>query len=168
MSDAPPFLQYDPYSYEIHEDPYPIYRRLRDEDPAHRNERPGFWALSRYADVLAAFRDSARFSSRHGVSLDPDAFHEHAHTNMSFLAMDPPRQTRMRALVSRGFTPRRVNEMEPRIREIAREHLDSIAGAGRCVPTVRSEILDALRRPRGGRLGAAGRLFLARLPAAAY
>ena len=49
---------------------------------------------------------------------------------MSFLAMDPPRHTRMRALVSRGFTPRRVAELEPRIRAIAREHLDALAGSG--------------------------------------
>jgi cytochrome P450 len=125
-------LDFDPYAYETHEDPYPVYRRLRDEDPVHRNARLGFWALSRYQDVLDAFRDSARFSSRHGVSLDPDAFHEHAHTNMSFLAMDPPRQTRMRGLVSRGFTPRRVNALEPRIREIAREHIEEFAGTGRC------------------------------------
>jgi len=125
-------LDFDPYAYETHEDPYPVYRRLRDEDPVHRNERLGFWALSRYQDVMDAFRDSARFSNRHGVSLDPDAFHEHAYTNMSFLAMDPPRQTRMRALVSRGFTPRRVQAMEPRIREIAREHIEAFAGAGRC------------------------------------
>lgn len=132
MVEPLPILDYDPYAYEIHEDPYPVYRRLRDEDPVHRNERLGFWALSRYQDVMDAFRDAARFSSRHGVSLDPDAFHDRAHTNMSFLAMDPPRQTRMRALVSRGFTPRRVQSMEPRIREITREHIEAFAGAGRC------------------------------------
>jgi cytochrome P450 len=132
MAEPVAALDYDPYAYETHEDPYPIYQRLRDEDPVHRNERLGFWALSRYQDVMDAFRDSARFSSRHGVSLDPDAFHDRAYTNMSFLAMDPPRQTRMRALVSRGFTPRRVQAMEPRIREIAREHIDAFAGAGRC------------------------------------
>ena len=132
MAEPLPTLDYDPYAYETHEDPYPVYRRLRDEDPVHRNERLGFWALSRYHDVLDAFRDSARFSNRHGVSLDPDAFHEHAHANSSFLAMDPPRQTRMRGLVSRGFTPRRVNALEPRVREIAREHIKEFAGAGRC------------------------------------
>jgi len=125
-------VEYDPYAYEVHEDPYPVYRALRDEAPAYRNEALGFWALSRHADVLAGFKDIETFSSRHGVSLDQDVFHEHAAATMSFLAMDPPRHTRMRALVSRGFTPRRVAELEPRIRAIAREHLDACAGRGRC------------------------------------
>jgi hypothetical protein len=125
-------VEYDPYAYEVHEDPYPVYRALRDEAPVYRNEGLGFWALSRHADVLAAFKDIETFSSRHGVSVDQDVFHEHADATMSFLAMDPPRHTRMRALVSRGFTPRRVSELEPRIRAIAREHLDACAGRGRC------------------------------------
>jgi cytochrome P450 len=127
-----PVVEYDPYAYRVHEDPYPIYRALRDQAPAYRNEALGFWALSRHADVLAAFKDVETFSSRHGVSLDRDAFHENARATMSFLAMDPPRHTRMRALVSRGFTPRRVAELEPRIRAIAREHLEACAGRGGC------------------------------------
>ncbi len=121
---------YDPYSYEIHEDPYPTYRRLRDEAPVYRNAELGFWALSRHADVLTAFRDGERFSNRHGVSLDPDAWSPQAENAMSFLAMDPPRHTRMRQLVSRGFTPRRVSALEPRIREIARAHLAALVEKG--------------------------------------
>ena len=66
-------LVYDPYAYEIHEDPYPTYARLRDEAPVYRNEERGFWALSRHADVMAAFRDSDRFSNAQGVSIDPAA-----------------------------------------------------------------------------------------------
>jgi hypothetical protein len=124
-------IEFDPYAYAVHEDPYPLYRALRDEAPAYRNEALGFWALSRHEDVLAAFRDPQTFSSRHGVSLDRDAFHERASTTMSFLAMDPPRHTRMRALVSRGFTPRRVTELEPRIREMARGLLEECAPRGR-------------------------------------
>ena len=125
-------VEYNPYAYEIHEDPYPVYRRLRDEAPLYRNEELGFWALSRHADVLAAFKDVDRFSNRHGVSLDVDAFHDQADTNMSFLAMDPPRHTRMRALVSRGFTPRRVSALEPRIREIAIQHIEGFVERGVC------------------------------------
>ncbi|MDP1804296.1 MAG: cytochrome P450 [Acidimicrobiales bacterium] len=116
-------LVYSPYQYEIHEDPYPTYQRLRDEAPVYRNEAGGFWALSRHADVVEAFRDHVRFSSSHGVSLDPAASGPHAHRTMSFLAMDPPMHGRMRGLVSRGFTPRRVAELEPRIRELTRTHL---------------------------------------------
>jgi cytochrome P450 len=123
-------VSFDPYSYEIHEDPYPIYRRLREESPVYHNVERGFFALSRHADVLAGFRDSEAFSNRHGVSLDGDAWNPSAENAMSFLAMDPPRHTRMRALVSRGFTPRRVAELEPRIRELARAHLETLLARG--------------------------------------
>jgi len=131
MRDPAP-LEFDPYAYDVHEDPYPLYRRLRTEAPAYRNERLGFWALSRHADVLAGFKDWPHFSNRNGVSLDVDAFHENAETTMSFLAMDPPRHDRLRALVSKGFTPRRVAELEPQIRKIAVDHLDALAGRDGC------------------------------------
>jgi len=117
-------LVYDPYAYEIHEDPYATYARLREEAPLYRNDERDFWALSRHADVLDGFRNSEDLSSAWGVSLDPAATGPHAHKTMSFLAMDPPRHGRMRALVSRGFTPRRVLDLEPRIRQLTREHLD--------------------------------------------
>lgn len=114
----------DPYDYAFHEDPYPFYKRLRDEAPLYHNEELGFWALSRHADVSAAFRDHATFSNSHGVSLEPSAWGPQAHRTMSFLALDPPRHTRMRALVSKGFTPRRVKEMADGIRALARRHLE--------------------------------------------
>ncbi|MDX6284882.1 MAG: hypothetical protein QOG53_367 [Frankiales bacterium] len=116
-----PFL--DPYDYRFHEDPYPFYAVLREQAPVYRNDERGFWALSRHADVMAAFRDADRFSSGDGVSLDPAASGPHASRMMSFLAMDQPRHGRMRALVSRGFTPRRVAMLEDRIREMTRAHL---------------------------------------------
>ncbi|HXH59419.1 cytochrome P450 [Iamia sp.] len=144
-------VAYDPYSYGIHEDPYPTYARLRAEAPVYRNDEHGFWALSRHADVIDGFRDTATFSSAEGVSLDPTASGPHAHRTMSFLAMDPPRHGRMRALVSRGFTPRRVHDLEPRIRTIAegyvaeaveRGSLDFIAEvAGRLPMDVISELV---------------------------
>jgi len=115
---------YSPFDYAVHEDPYPFYARLRDEAPLYRNDELGFWALSRHADVSAAFRDHATFSNSHGVSLEPSAWGPQAHRTMSFLALDPPRHTRMRALVSKGFTPRRVKEMADGIRALARRHLE--------------------------------------------
>lgn len=124
-------IDFDPYAYEVHEDPYPIYARLRAEAPVYRNESLDFWALSRHADVLAAFRDTRRFSNALGVSIDPASYGPHARHGTSFLATDPPEHTRMRGLVSRGFTPRRVRGLEPRIREIAVGHLDPLVGAGR-------------------------------------
>ena len=89
--------EYDPYSYEIHEDPYPAYKLLRDEAPLYHNERLGFWALSRHADVLAALKDTQRFTSKFGVALETLGDGD-ASATMSFLAMDPPRHTRFRQL----------------------------------------------------------------------
>jgi cytochrome P450 len=117
-------LHYSPYDYAVHEDPYPLYARLRAEAPLYRNDELDFWALSRHADVLGAFRNPAQLSNRFGVSLDPAAYGPQAERAMSFLAMDPPRHTRMRSLVSKAFTPRRVAELEDRVRAIALEHLE--------------------------------------------
>ena len=123
-------LVYSPYAYEIHEDPYPTYARLRAEAPVYRNDEFDFWALSRHEDVLAAFRNVDAFSNSFGVSLDPSAFGPDAHKVMSFLALDPPRHTRMRSLVGKGFTPSKVAQMEDRIREIAIEHLEPALDMG--------------------------------------
>jgi cytochrome P450 len=120
----------DPYSYDFHEDPYPFYAVLRERAPLYRNDERAFWALSRHADVVAAFRDADRYSSADGVSLDPSATGPAASKTMSFLAMDEPRHGRMRALVSRGFTPRRVALLEPRVREITRSHLIPVLDTG--------------------------------------
>jgi cytochrome P450 len=116
---------FNPYDYDFHEDPYPTYAWLRAHAPLYRNEELDFWALSRYSDVTEGFRDNVRLSSANGVSLDPAAYGPHAHRTMSFLAMDEPRHLRMRALVSRGFTPRRVGELEGRVTELTRQHLDA-------------------------------------------
>ncbi|WP_282779893.1 MULTISPECIES: cytochrome P450 [unclassified Nocardia] len=117
-------LLFDPYDYAVHEDPYPLYRRLRTEAPLYHNPELGFWALSRHADVSAGFRDNIGLSSGNGVSLDPAAWGPHAHRTMSFLAMDDPAHLRLRKLVYQGFTPRRVTEMGDRIREITLRHLE--------------------------------------------
>jgi cytochrome P450 len=121
---------FDPYDYRFQEDPYPTYAWLRQEQPFYRSDDLGFWALSRHADIHAALRDDTAYSSAMGVSLDPSAWGPHAHKTMSFLAMDPPRQTRLRSLVSRGFTPRRVQELEPRIRQLTRAYLGAALEGG--------------------------------------
>ena len=117
-------LVYDPYDYAIHEDPYPTYARLRAEAPVFHNEDLDFFAYARHADVLHAFRDVEHYSNAYGVTLDPAAFGPEAHRSMSFLAMDPPRHTRMRSIVGKSFTPRRVTAMEDRIRSLAVAHLE--------------------------------------------
>ena len=121
---------FDPYDYGFHEDPYPTYGWLREEQPLYRNDELGFWALSRHEDVLMAFREADRFSSADGVSLDPAATGPQASKVMSFLAMDDPKHFRMRSLVTKGFTPRRVAALEERVREITHEHLDALVGEG--------------------------------------
>jgi cytochrome P450 len=123
-------VAFSPYDYRIHEDPYPVYARLRDEAPLYRNDDLDFWALSRHEDVVAAFRDPSQFSSANGVSLDPAAWGPYAHKTMSFLALDPPRHTRTRAPVSKGFTARRVRELEHQIRALARRHLGAAVVQG--------------------------------------
>jgi hypothetical protein len=123
-TETPGDLRFSPYDYAIHADPYPTYARLRDEAPLYHNAEDDFWALSRHADVIDGFRDTARLSSAHGVSLDASAYGPGAHRTSSFIAMDPPRHGQLRGLVSRAFTPRRVEQLEPDIRALARAHLD--------------------------------------------
>ena len=74
--------------------------------------------------MLQGFRNSTTLSNRFGVSLDPMSRGPHAHKMMSFLAMDDPAHLRLRTLVSKGFTPRRIRELEGRVTEIAVQHLD--------------------------------------------
>ena len=125
-------LKFDPYDHRLQDDPYPVYARLRREDPLHHNVEHDFWVLSRHADVNAAVRSDGTYSNRMGVSLDASAWNEHAYTVMSFLGMDPPRQTRLRRLVSKGFTPRRVAGLEPQIQRITDHYLDQhLAPAGK-------------------------------------
>jgi len=114
-------LYWDPFDTEIDANPYDVWRRLRDEAPVYRNDRYDFYALSRYDDVEAAHRDPARFSSAHGTVLEMMSSRPMRTAMMIF--MDPPGHTRHRALVSRAFTPRRMSELEPHIRELCDELL---------------------------------------------
>jgi cytochrome P450 len=117
-------LIFDPYDYEFHEDPYPVYARLRAEAPIFHAEDDDLWVVSRHADVRHVFRDDETFSNRMGVSLDASAWTPDAHRVMSFLALDGAEQTRLRKLVSAAFTPRRVRELEPQIQRLTDHHLD--------------------------------------------
>ena len=125
MSAATVGLVLDPYDYDFHENPYPYYKRLRDEAPLYRNDDLNFWALTRHADVHRGFRNSTELSNKLGVSLDPISRTPEAYRTMSFLAMDDPAHLRLRTLVSKGFTPRRIRELESRVLELTREHLDA-------------------------------------------
>lgn len=123
-------LHFDHYDHALQDDPYPTYARMRAEAPLYHNEEHDFWVMSRHADLHKAFRTDDTFSNKMGVSLDPSAWNENAYLVTSFLGMDPPDQTRLRKLVSRGFTPKRVADLEPRIREISDEYLDAAVARG--------------------------------------
>jgi len=123
-------LQFDPFSYATQEDPFPSYERLREQAPVWRSPEHGFYAIARHADVLAALRDPARFSNRQGIVIE-SGFEQNAIAIFSILAMDPPRHDQARALISRGFTPRRVGELEPYIRALAVTRLAALRDARR-------------------------------------
>jgi cytochrome P450 len=120
-------VEFDPYSYEIHEDPYPVYRRLRDEAPAYFNARRRFWTLSRYDDVRVASNDWRTFTSSQGITVEPLRKGIEPH----IIEMDPPRHTQLRALVSRAFTPNRITQLEDPIRARTRALIAPFAATGR-------------------------------------
>ncbi|MCX2964587.1 cytochrome P450 [Gordonia aquimaris] len=117
-------VPFDPYAYDFHEDPYPTYARLRDEAPVYYNAEMNFWALAKHSDVRTGFRDCVNLSNAWGVSMDPSSYGPDAHKSMSFLAMDDPKHMRIRKLVSKGFTPRRVNDLTDRITALTQQHWD--------------------------------------------
>jgi len=117
-------VEFDPFSEEYFNDPSDVYRRLRDEAPVYYSERYGFYALSRFDDVVAAHRDWQGFSSSHGVDLaslrtDPEFLRD----RRMIIMMDPPEHDVLRALVSRVFTPRAMTVVEPMVREVIESFL---------------------------------------------
>lgn len=111
-------IHYDPTDWQTQIDPYPIYKRLRDEAPIYHNEEMEFWAVSRFEDCWDAHLDWETFSSAWGPTL------EKIESPLPIMiAMDPPTHTRLRQLISKVFTPRRVSELEPIVREITRTRL---------------------------------------------
>ncbi len=102
-------VEFDPFSPEYFDDPTEVYRRLRDEAPVYFSERYGFYALSRFEDVVSAHRDWKGFSSAHGVDLSTLTKDPKLIRSLGMLIMmDPPEHDRFRTLVSRVFTPRAV------------------------------------------------------------
>lgn len=122
-------MELNPFSWDFHADPYPTYRWLRDHAPVYRNEALNFWALSRWDDVLAASLAHDVYSSAQGTVLEMDRAVAEGFPIIIF--MDPPRQTRLRRLVSKAFTPARIAALEPFIRATAVELLEQMVAAGR-------------------------------------
>jgi cytochrome P450 len=123
-------VKFDPFDRELHQNPYPVYRRLRDEFPVHHNPQLRFFTLSRHADVLGALQAPDLFISGKGVYVGVPEYDDGKVTAEVplLITTDRPRHTQLRALVSRAFTPRRIARLEPRIRAIARELLDNVKG----------------------------------------
>jgi cytochrome P450 len=123
-------VYYDPYDVEINADPYPMFRRLREEAPLYYNAQHEFYALSRFDDVDRALVDHATFISGKGAIL------ELIKANISMppgvlIFEDPPIHDIHRKLLARMFTPRKINALEPQIREFCARCLDPLAGSGR-------------------------------------
>ncbi|HLM17318.1 MAG TPA: cytochrome P450 [Acidimicrobiia bacterium] len=120
-------LSYDPYDVEIDADPYPVFARLREEAPLYYNEQYDFYALSRYGDVERGLVDRDTYISgrggileiiKAGIEMPPGIL----------IFEDPPTHTIHRGLLSRVFTPRQVNGLEPKIREFCARSLDPLVG----------------------------------------
>ena len=130
-------VQYNPFVPEIQANPYPLYHQLRSEDPVHWSELMESHVFSRYDDVLAVLRD-ARFSAnrRRARSRFVQAATEMEEAGaplfmaQTMLTSDPPEHTRLRGLVNKAFTARRIESLRPRIQEIVDELLDAVEGKG--------------------------------------
>ncbi len=133
-------VAFDPFDPDLHSDPYPIYRRMRERDPVHRSNLVGGWVLTRYADVLESLRhpmlsSDERNDSRHAkaearmrrLGLLDD---QQGNIATSMLRLDPPDHTRLRKLVSKAFTPRSISRLETRLRGVVAERLDRVAERG--------------------------------------
>lgn len=121
-------LDFDPYSETFFNDPYPMYKRMRDEAPVYYNEKYDFYALTRYDDVSVGQRDYETYSSAYGIDLASVQHGKRSKFSM-IIMMDPPEHRRMRSLVNRVFTPRAIMALEPMVRETIS---DLLAG---CDPT---------------------------------
>lgn len=114
-----------------------MYRALRDDAPVYRDEARGFWALSRFEDVLWAAHDTARFCSGQGIALEGQARSPFP----NIITMDEPRHSALRRLVARGFTAKPVGAYEDRIHTVARELVDRFAADGT------ADVVPALASP---------------------
>jgi cytochrome P450 len=125
MADDRPF-EFDPYSIDVQEDPYPYYAVLRNDFPLYWSEKARCWVLSRYEDIANACNDAKRFSSARGNILDDDP----ARMGNTLGTSDPPKHDQLRGLVNAAFMRGRVVEREPQMRVITQEFMDAFFAAG--------------------------------------
>jgi cytochrome P450 len=122
-------VYFDPYDVAINADPYPVFRRLREESPLYYNEAHDFYAVSRFEDVERGLLDAATYISGRGAILELIKAGIEMPPGI-LIFEDPPTHTIHRRLLSRAFTARRVNELEGKIREFCARSLDPLVGAG--------------------------------------
>jgi cytochrome P450 len=122
-------IYYDPFDIEIDKDPHPLWRRMRDEAPLYRNEKFDFFALSRYDDVEKALVNWDAYRSGKGSTLETIMAGFDIPPGL-ILMEDPPIHDLHRGLLSRVFTPRAMNAIEPKVREFCARTLDPLVGAG--------------------------------------
>lgn len=127
MTATDPDLYYDPYDFVIDTDPYPIWKRLRDEQPLYVNEKHGFYALSRHEDVERGLLDVKTYSSAKGTLLELIKSGFEMPPGI-FIFEDPPQHDRHRSLLSRVFTPKKMAAIEPKVREYCARTLDPLRG----------------------------------------
>jgi len=122
------------FDFWLRDDLHGALAKLRQERPVAWHEHPdsgrGFWSLTRYADIAAATRDWETFSSAGGIQVMTEVEDTDRFQIRSMIATDPPKHTRLRSLVNRGFTPRAVAKAEASVRLRAREIVDAIAPKG--------------------------------------
>jgi cytochrome P450 len=121
-------VYYDPYDFEIDTDPYPIWRRMREESPLYHNERYDFYALSRFGDVEAGLVDWRTYSSAKGTLLELIKADIELPPG-SIIFEDPPAHDRHRSILSRVFTPKKMGAIEPEVRAFCARSLDPLVGA---------------------------------------
>jgi cytochrome P450 len=122
-------VYYDPFDFEIDDDPYPVWSALRDEAPLYYNEKYKFYALSRYADVARALPDWETYRSGKGTTLDIILNNVEVPPGI-ILFEDPPLHDLHRRLLSRVFTPKRMEAIEPLARKFCAQVLDPLIGTG--------------------------------------
>jgi cytochrome P450 len=128
VTDPRPAPYYDPYDFEIDTDPYPVWRRMREEAPLYYNEKYDFYAVSRFADVEKCSTDWRTYISGKGALGMIDSGMEIPPGFILF--EDPPAHDVHRGLLSRVFTPKKMNALEPKVRKFCAESLDPLVGSG--------------------------------------
>jgi cytochrome P450 len=121
-------VYYDPYQVGITADPYPVFRRLREEAPLYHNEDYDFYAVSRFADVQQGLADHETYISGRGAIIEMIKSNFRAPPGV-FIFEDPPVHTVHRGVLRRVFTPSRMNALEPKIRDFCGRCLDPLVGA---------------------------------------